>query len=1347
MSMTSKSTLFGLLSAVLTLWLAVTSRPADAQLINLQSLGIDGGFEQPALGGNDDAETTSAGNLGPGWSFNEIAGEISNWGVADPGVGFFPRVAETPGLDDLAAPFAGRQIGFINLGDPGFSKAEAVSRSVGKLLANNNYTLTVAVGTRQNQAAWSVDYEIGLRTTGGVDLGTFAFLNRAGTDPATDLVYNLNIGASHPNIGEEINIVIRNSNAAAATGFSQGNFDNVRLQGAFGAANTPFLTINRATGGITLSKTGSDNLTIKGYSLTSDSGTLNGSSWTKVGGTWSTVANAADDLSEAQLTGGSSLTLSSGTPRSFGAAWRRTPFEDVQAELLLSDGSLLSAVVQYTGAVIPSGDLTGDGAISQADWAAFKAGQGAVFTGLLPAQAYLLGDFDNDFDHDLSDFIAFRSAYDNANGAGAFVAMAAAVPEPTSFVMLACGLAAASIVLRKQRQLTLRGVLSRQGDPFHDVQGIRFRMSSLVTAIVIACGLLTGLNRAEAQVIGPISIPNFSFQDPIITPDGNPDDEDAFDTDPGSPLGWTYSYTASPPGTESYGVQRPDPQSHFTRDVTGGETSPFVAPFNGDQIGFINLNNDAATAAQVDSGVLGVLAAGTYTLNFAVGGRNTGSWRDLDYTIGLVGTTSGPLGTPTLQRIDPGNAAGNVPFVGGVANDFNVVDLQYSLTVPSGSDLIGQDYFIRLTVANTGMNGTGAFTQAAFDNARLTGPTVPLFGLYVDEGSGQVQLRNPTGAPVDLSSYRITSGSDSLNKAGWKSIASQSLGAFPAGNGSGNGWEAGQQTDDGELVEWFLQGESTLPAGGFLDLGMAYDAVQNAKDLSFQYVNANGVVTSGLVFYNSIVPGDFDFDSDVDSADLAKWKADFGAFRNGNDFLIWQRNFGAAAPAAVTTTGVPEPASVWLLLCASAAFVRGSRQFRSRGEHMIVGKSVFKLSLIGVLVALCSSLISTAAVTVDREYRFGDDNAEGAVVSGAVGAGNSFGTTFDGSNVAGFRDLVPEGGPTYIDVGATGLARPGAPAGAKGIELSGSNYLRGLRFNAPATAAGSTGAVAPTPSGSQDYAGITNRGFQLWVKPSQIALDGTTDQYVVHDTTEHGLKIDGDNSWIMIYDGGEHDSGVAATADWTHVMVVRPNGGQNNFGGSLLYINGVAVEGEGGPYDLTPEPVGELEYVLTIGTDSGNGQSDGIDDGNQRFSGVVDDLTLFAMGTTTNGLNLGTFNFGQNNGWALAHLTGVAGDVDQNGVLDPVADVNALIGGWGEEKRVDGILAGDMTTILQGDLNFDGVTNLADAFAMNQALLAAGFSAGLDFSLLNGAAVPEPATATLFGLLVTASVLGARRRC
>ena len=81
------------------------------------------------------------------------------------------------------------------------------------------------------------------------------------------------------------------------------------------------------------------------------------------------------------------------------------------------------------------GDLNGDQSITGIDWTLFKAGQGSNFAGLSSLETYSLGDLDGDLDHDLDDFLLFRTAYDQANGAGAFEALLG-VPEPSSIVMV-----------------------------------------------------------------------------------------------------------------------------------------------------------------------------------------------------------------------------------------------------------------------------------------------------------------------------------------------------------------------------------------------------------------------------------------------------------------------------------------------------------------------------------------------------------------------------------------------------------------------------------------------------------------------------------------------------------------------------------------------------------------------------------------------------------------------------------------------------------------------------------------------------------------------------------------------
>ncbi len=100
------------------------------------------------------------------------------------------------------------------------------------------------------------------------------------------------------------------------------------------------------------------------------------------------------------------------------------------------------------------GDLNNDRMISTIDWGLFKAGQGTDFTGLTVEQSYLLGDLDGDFDHDLSDFWLFRTAYENFNGMGSFANLIG-VPEPSTLALallpFAIGYATSSRLLRIRR--------------------------------------------------------------------------------------------------------------------------------------------------------------------------------------------------------------------------------------------------------------------------------------------------------------------------------------------------------------------------------------------------------------------------------------------------------------------------------------------------------------------------------------------------------------------------------------------------------------------------------------------------------------------------------------------------------------------------------------------------------------------------------------------------------------------------------------------------------------------------------------------------------------------------------
>jgi hypothetical protein len=112
----------------------------------------------------------------------------------------------------------------------------------------------------------------------------------------------------------------------------------------------------------------------------------------------------------------------------------------------------------------------------------------------------------------------------------------------------------------------------------------------------------------------------------------------------------------------------------------------------------------------------------------------------------------------------------------------------------------------------------------------------------------------------------------------------------------------------------------------------------------------SGVYGIGHVFYKdadftvdnfrseslgTIQPGDFNADGNVDGADLAQWKDDFGVNddsdadvdgdTDGADFLIWQQNYGAA-PLAPAVAAVPEPGTLGMLGVAAMLVLAGMRR-------------------------------------------------------------------------------------------------------------------------------------------------------------------------------------------------------------------------------------------------------------------------------------------------------------------------------------------------------------------------------------------------------------------------------------
>lgn len=192
--------------------------------------------------------------------------------------------------------------------------------------------------------------------------------------------------------------------------------------------------------------------------------------------------------------------------------------------------------------------------------------------------------------------------------------------------------------------------------------------------------------------------------------------------------------------------------------------------------------------------------------------------------------------------------------------------------------------------------GVGFYGKAdsAVDDASLEVASVTL---EINTSNGHARIVNETGKPLNIDYYQITSASGSLRKSTWMSIQDQNAAGYPAGNGTGNGWEEADLSSDNALAEGWVSGNSQLASGGIINLWTA-TAINPAHDILFQYGNVGSQSTRA----------DFDANGLVDGADLLKWQRGNGSFgagvttASGNantdstvndaDLAIWKADFG-----------------------------------------------------------------------------------------------------------------------------------------------------------------------------------------------------------------------------------------------------------------------------------------------------------------------------------------------------------------------------------------------------------------------------------------------------------------------
>jgi hypothetical protein len=130
------------------------------------------------------------------------------------------------------------------------------------------------------------------------------------------------------------------------------------------------------------------------------------------------------------------------------------PSEPARVYVGGDDGSAFKDfVVTLSTPAMVFGDLNNSATITSADWVILRNNQHTDISALTEPLAYAAGDLSGDKLNDHVDFKLFKTLFDEANGLGAFEAMLAGIPEPSTGALILAALLAAPAARRR----TVRG--------------------------------------------------------------------------------------------------------------------------------------------------------------------------------------------------------------------------------------------------------------------------------------------------------------------------------------------------------------------------------------------------------------------------------------------------------------------------------------------------------------------------------------------------------------------------------------------------------------------------------------------------------------------------------------------------------------------------------------------------------------------------------------------------------------------------------------------------------------------------------------------------------------------------
>ncbi len=359
----------------------------------------------------------------------------------------------------------------------------------------------------------------------------------------------------------------------------------------------------------------------------------------------------------------------------------------------------------------------------------------------------------------------------------------------------------------------------------------------------------------------------------------------------------------------------------FLQQVAGGSNGSLL------QLGIeqrlvLNVDRETRIASILNTASSpGSFSIDGYTLQSALGSINPGGWNSLDNqnTAGGTWFETGAGGTAnTLAELNPTTFSTLAPTASLTLGE--VYDPNF---VTFGQET--EDYVFTYRTAD-GQSREGVVNYIGdkqYNNIVLT----------IDPATGGATMQNESELQISLDGYTIASESGSL-LASYTSLEDQGAvdGAWLEANPTSN-----------FLSEVMSECCTTLNEGQGFELGTLFDT-GGQPDVTFQFLIAGTpTIFDGVVVYGELpdvdppgptLMGDFDKNGAVDGNDFLLWQANFGLTSgatqgqgdadgngtvDGNDFLIWQANFGTVAGGGAAA--VPEPGCLALLLACLGVMV------------------------------------------------------------------------------------------------------------------------------------------------------------------------------------------------------------------------------------------------------------------------------------------------------------------------------------------------------------------------------------------------------------------------------------------